>query len=162
MVLASIARTFPVSHPEGAAGVSFSVFILVNFFHQRKKAAEGGSDSHEEKNQQEPRLRIEIAIQEISDPYADGHGKAHFQADAAEPQKLLVRIFILHGAEGPQPFPGFYSSFLMGYPPPSGMLNEYSFKETFISMPMKKMSSLFCPSFAAGWKTSIRVIVSKN
>lgn len=116
MVLASIARTFPVSHPEGAAGGFFSVFILVNFFHQRKKAAEGGSDSHEEKNQQEPRLRIKIAIQEISDPYADGHGKAHFQADAAKSQKLFVRIFILHEAEGPQPFPECYSSFFNGLP----------------------------------------------
>lgn len=111
MVLASIARTFPVSHPEGAAGGFFSVFILVKFFHQRKKAEEGGSDSHEEKNQQKPRLRIEIAIQEITDSHADGHGKAHFQADAAESQNLFVRLFILHGAEGLQPFPWFYSVF---------------------------------------------------
>ena len=108
MVRVSIARTFPVSHPEGAAGGFSSVFILVKFFHQRKKAAEGGGDSHEEKNQQKPWLRIEIAVQEITDSYADGHGKAHFQADAAESQKLFVRIFILHGAEGPQPFAGFY------------------------------------------------------
>jgi len=56
----------------------------------------------------------------------------------------------------------FIHLFLMGYPPPSVMLNEYSFKETFISMPMKKMSSLFCPSLAAGWKNRIRVSVSKN
>jgi len=105
MVLHSIARTFPVSHLEGGAGRFSSLFILVKFLQQRKKAAESGSNPHEEKNQQKPRLRFEIVIQQISDPHPDGHGKAHFQAEAAESQKLFVRLFILHGPEGLQPFP---------------------------------------------------------
>jgi len=90
---------------EGGAGVFSSEFILVKIFHQRKKTAESGSDPYEEKNKQKPWLRIEIGIKEIADPNPDGHGKAHFQADAAEPQKLLVRLFILHGAEEPLSFP---------------------------------------------------------
>jgi len=101
-VLHSIARTFPVSHLEGCAGEYFSGFIFVKFLHQRKKAAEGGGDSHEEKNQQKPWLRIEIRIQKVPDSHPDGHGKAHFQADAAESKKLLKGLFILHGAEAPQ------------------------------------------------------------
>jgi len=105
MVLHSIALTFPVSHLEEGAGRFSSLFILVKFFQQRKKAAESGGNSHEEENQQKPRLRFEIVIQQISDPHPDGHGKAHFQAEAAESQKLFVRLFILHGPEGLQPFP---------------------------------------------------------
>ncbi len=111
MVLHSIARTFPVSHLEGGAGKFSSVFILVKFFHQPKQAAEGRGNPHEEKNQQKPWLRFEVIIQEIPDPHPDGHGKAHFQTEAAEPQKLFVRLLILHEAEGQQSFPGFYSVF---------------------------------------------------
>ena len=49
-------------------------------------------------------------------------------------------------------FPWVLLSSLMDSAPPLVMLNEYSFKATLISIPLKKMSSLFCPSFMPGGK----------
>jgi hypothetical protein len=104
-----MARTFQFSCLGNVAGGFSSTFILVNIFYQRKKAAKGSGNSHKEKNQQKPRFRIEVKIQEVPDSHPNGYGETHLQADAAESKKLLVQpsLILFHCPSGHSLLPFF-------------------------------------------------------